>query len=109
MMISCFQWFPQTFFALKLQNYFTKNRFVTLFLIRFSYNFQKILPNSSRIGKCKIYVLTLGFSYPKRVKRPKTQLRATKIAKFLARANYLEIKLILHVYHKNKAFNINTV
>ena len=91
-----------------------KNEFVTLLFIQFSAKFQKITLISSRIGRFKICALLLGFLYPKRVKKTKTQLQTTKIAKFSVdtRKNqplYLEIKLRYHVYHETKPFIINTV
>ena len=62
-----------------------KNRFVTLFLIRFSYNFQKIMLNSSRIGRYTICVLILGFSHPKTVKKTKNPVADDKNCKIFSR------------------------
>ena len=62
-----------------------KNRFVTLFLIRFSYNFQKITFNSSHIGRCAICSLILGFLYPKRVKKSKSPVANDKNCKISSR------------------------
>ena len=104
-----FSVFPSIFFKLSYKISLLKNGFVTLFLIRFSKNFQKITLNSSRIKRCKICALTLVFSYPKRVKKTKSSVAENKIAKFSARDNYLKIKLRLYVYQENKAFIINTV
>ena len=62
-----------------------KNGFVTLFLIRFSYNFQKIILNSSRIGRYTICVLILGFSHPKTVKKTKNPVADDKNCKIFSR------------------------
>ena len=45
-----FSVFPSNFFKLSYKISLRKNRFVTLFFIRFSYNFQNITLISSRIG-----------------------------------------------------------
>ena len=61
-----------------------KNRFVTLFFIRFSYNFQKITLISSRIGRCTICDLILGFLHPKRVKNTNNPVADDKIVQILS-------------------------
>ena len=58
---------------------------MTLFLIRFLYNFQKITLISSRIGRCIICTLILGFSYRKRVKSTKNPVADDKNCKILSR------------------------
>ena len=62
-----------------------KNGFVTLFLIRFSCNFQKIMLNSSRIGRYTICVLILGFLHPKTVKKTKNPVADDKNCKIFSR------------------------
>ena len=62
-----------------------KNRFVTLFLIRFSYNFQNIMLNSSRIGRYTICVLIVGFSHPKTVKKTNNPVADDKNCKIFSR------------------------
>ena len=62
-----------------------KNGFVTLFLIRFSYNFQKIILNFSRIGRYTICVLILRFSHPKTVKKTKNPVADDKNFKIFSR------------------------
>ena len=62
-----------------------KNEFATLFLIRFSYNFQTIMLNSSHIGRCTICVLILGFSHPKTVKKTKNPVADDKNCKIFSR------------------------
>ena len=102
--------FPSSFFPPSYNMSLLKNGFVTLFLIQFSYNFQKITLISLRIRRRKICALSLEFSYPKKVKKkPRAQLQTTKIAKFSARSNYFQIKLRLHVFLEIKPFIINSV
>ena len=60
-----------------------KNGSVTSFLIRFSYNFQKIMLNSSRIYT--ICVLILGFSHPKTGKRTNNPVADDKTCKIFSR------------------------
>ena len=62
-----------------------KNGFVTLFLIRFSYNFQKIMLNSSRIGRYTICVLILEFLYQKTVKKTKNPVADDENCKIFSR------------------------
>ena len=62
-----------------------KNGFGTLFLIRFSQNFQKIMLNSSRIGRYTICVLILRFSHPKTVKKTKNPVADDKNCKIFSR------------------------
>ena len=62
-----------------------KNQFVTLFFIRFSYNFQKIMINSLRIERYTICVLILGFSHPKTVKKTKDPVADDKNCKIFSR------------------------
>ena len=56
-----FSVFTSNFFKLSYKISLLKNRFVTLFFIRFSYNFQKITLIFSRIGTCVICALILRF------------------------------------------------
>ena len=64
---------------------------------------------SSRIGRCIICALILGFLYPKGLKTPTTQLQTTKPAKFSAIATYAKIKLRLYLYYITKPFISNTI
>ena len=77
--------FPSNFFKMSYKISLLKNGFVTLFLIRFSYTFQKIMLNSSRIGRCTICVLILGFSLPKLVKKTKNPIADDKNCKIFSR------------------------
>ena len=54
-----FSVFPSNFVKLSYKISLLKNRFVTLFFIRFSYNFQKVTLISSRTGRCVICALIL--------------------------------------------------
>ena len=79
-----FSVFTSNFLKLSYKISLLKNRFVTLFFIRFSYNFQKITLISSRIGKCTICALILGFLYPKTVKMTKNPVADDKICQILS-------------------------
>ena len=79
-----FSVFTSNFFKLSYKISLLKNRFVTLFLIRFSYNFQKITLIYSRIGRCTICALYLGFLYPKMVKMTKNPVADNKIGQILS-------------------------
>ena len=58
---------------------------MTLFLIRFSCNFQTITLNSSRIRTCTICALILGFLHPIRVKKTKSPVADDKNCKNFSR------------------------
>ena len=75
---------PSIFFKLSYKISLIKNGFGTYF----STHFQKITPNFSCIGRCKICA-SLGFAYPKRAKKTKSPVADEKNCKFSAKANYL--------------------
>ena len=79
-----FSVFTSNFVKLSYKISLLKYRFVTLFFIRFSYNFQKITLISSRIGRCIICALILGFLYPKTVKNTNNPVADDKIGQILS-------------------------